>query len=84
MQDRIEILHAAVVESEASESILDDGILDIILAKLCAQLGVLGDVDALIVHEHAGAGILDALDKRSNDSLLLAENSCVRHVYTSG
>ena len=77
-------LHAAVVDGETDQGVLHDGVIHVVLAQLGAQSGILGHGDALIVHQNAAGGALNLLSQISDDSLLLAENLCVRHVgFTS-
>ena len=77
---RVKLVQAELVQSLSGKSVLNDSVLDSVLAHCGTKLGILCDGDSLVVYEDAGLCIADALDKSGDYRLLLAENFCVRHV----
>ena len=75
----IELIETDVVESKAKERILDDGIIDFVLAALGAKSSVLRDGDALVVDDDTGGRALQLLGQRGHDRLLFRQDFCVRH-----
>ena len=84
VQNGIQSLEADFLGGKASQGVLDNGILHVVLSQLSTQLGVVFDSDALVVHQDAGRSILQLLDHAGNNCLLFSENFCVRHAcFTS-
>jgi len=80
----IHLLQTDIVDGETHQGVLHDGVVQLVLAALGAQSGVLSHSDSLVVHKHAAAGGLELLGQLGHDGLLLAENLCVRHLeFTS-
>ena len=79
VEQAVQLVHAAVVDGELEQGVLHHGVLDVVLAQLGAQSGVLGHSDALVVHQHTGGGVLQLIGQIGHNGLLLAENLCIRH-----
>ena len=80
VEDVIELVHPQLVQSLSGQGVLDNSVLDALLAQLGTKCGILTDGDALEVHEDARAGALDTLGKCFDYCLLFAKNLCVWHV----
>ena len=77
----VQRLEAQLLGSKADQGVLDDSVLNASFTQLTAQLGIILNVDALIVDQHAGGRILDLLYQRRNQSLLFFQNFCIRHLF---
>ena len=72
---------AQLLRRKADQGVLDDHILNACFTQLTAELGIILNVDALVIDQHAGRRILDLLYQRRNQSLLLFQNLCIRHLF---
>ena len=79
----IEFVHPQLVQSLSGQGVLDDGVVNSVLAQLGTQCGVLRNGDSLVINEDACAGVLDTLGERFHYRLLFAKNLCVWHVCFS-
>ena len=82
IEDTVQLTHTNLVDGAADQGILHDRILHPIFAQLMPQGGILSHGDALIVHEHTGAGALQGVHQRRDNGLLFTENLCVRHLFS--
>ena len=83
VEDGIELAHSDLVDSDPGKGVLDDGVVDALLAHLGTHSRIFGHGDALVIDQDTCACCVDALDECFYDRLLLAENFCVRHVCFS-
>jgi hypothetical protein len=79
----VQTFQADLVQSEAGQRVLHDGVLDVLGAEITAKLGVLCDVDAAIVDENAALRILKALGESFYDGLLFGKDRFARYVWVS-
>ena len=79
VEQPVQLVHAAVIHREAQQRVLHHRVVHVVLPQLRAKSGVLGNRDALVVHQHAGGCVFQLVCQLRHDRLLLAENFCVRH-----
>ena len=72
---------AQLLRCKADQGILDDSILNASFTKLLAELGIILNVDALVIDQYASGRILDLLNQGRNYGLLLFQNLCIRHHF---
>ena len=66
--------HSDLVDSDPGWGVLDDGVVDALLAHLGTQSRILGHGDTLVINQNTCARCVDAFDECFYDRLLLAEN----------
>ena len=81
VQVLVQRLEAQFLSGKADQGVLDDRILNACFTQLTAELGIILNVDALIVDQYACGRILDLLYQGRNQSLLLFQNLCIRHLF---
>ena len=77
----VQRLEAQFLSGKADQGVLDDRVLNACLAQLTAELGIIFNIDALVVDQYASGRILDLLYQRRNQSLLFFQNLCIRHLF---
>ena len=79
----IEFVHPQLVQSLSGQGVLDDGVVNSVLAQLGTQCGVLRNGDSLVIDQDTCACALDAFSQSFDYRLLFAKNLCVWHVCFS-
>ena len=67
----LESVEAYLCSSTLEQGVLYNKVINTCLTKLFTELGVVRNVDALVVYENACSGILQLFSKVSNNFLLL-------------
>ena len=71
LQNGLQILQTDFVAGTGKECVLDNGVLDVVLAQFLSELGVVLGVNALVLDDQTCDGVLESFGKLCNDRFLL-------------
>ena len=80
VEDVVETAHPQLVQSLSGQGVLDNSVVDLVLAQLGTQCGVLRNGDSLVIDQDTCACALDAFSQSFDYRLLFAKNLCIWHI----